>query len=199
MSLIKCCECGYELSEYAKECPNCGCPIKVIKESKLLSDKNKLICKINNKFIDITWIKNELLSLNNDKISYYKFYCSSEMDDIKATSKHINDKYFIDSGDFLRKVYNYLDLTPNPARHFLYQLMDSDFTLKEFNGESLSEFTQKQVAYINSKPKCPICGSTNISKISTMNRATSIVGLGILSKKIGKQWKCNNPKCKHLW
>lgn len=50
-----------------------------------------------------------------------------------------------------------------------------------------------------SKPKCPMCGSTNISKISTFSRASSIVGFGILSKKIGKQWKCNNPKCKHMW
>lgn len=49
------------------------------------------------------------------------------------------------------------------------------------------------------QPKCPLCGSTNISKISTMSRATSIIGFGILSKKIGKQWQCNNPKCKHLW
>lgn len=48
-------------------------------------------------------------------------------------------------------------------------------------------------------PKCPMCGSTNISKISNMSRATSIIGFGILSKKIGKQWQCNNPKCKHLW
>lgn len=48
-------------------------------------------------------------------------------------------------------------------------------------------------------PKCPMCGSINISKISTISRATSIIGFGILSKKIGKQWQCNNPKCKHMW
>lgn len=48
-------------------------------------------------------------------------------------------------------------------------------------------------------PKCPMCGSTNISKISTISRATSIIGFGILSKKIGKQWQCNNPKCRHMW
>lgn len=48
-------------------------------------------------------------------------------------------------------------------------------------------------------PKCPMCGSTNIQKISDFSRATSIIGFGILSKKIGKQWQCNNPKCKHLW
>lgn len=48
-------------------------------------------------------------------------------------------------------------------------------------------------------PKCPMCGSTNISKLSTLSRASSIIGFGILSKKIGKQWKCNNPKCNHMW
>lgn len=68
-----------------------------------------------------------------------------------------------------------------------------------YNDKSIKQWQQEQQAIQASKPKCPMCGSTNISKISTLNRATSIVGLGILSKKIGKQWQCNNPKCKHLW
>lgn len=56
----------------------------------------------------------------------------------------------------------------------------------------------KQIVQKNNQPKCPMCGSTNISKISAMSRATSIIGFGILSKKIGKQWQCNNPKCRHM-
>lgn len=32
MALIKCIECEKEFSEYAKECPNCGCPTKIIHE-----------------------------------------------------------------------------------------------------------------------------------------------------------------------
>lgn len=39
---------------------------------------------------------------------------------------------------------------------------------------------------------CPYCNSTNTKKISTASRAGSILGFGILSKKIGKQWHCNN-------
>ncbi len=199
MSLIKCCECNNEVSEYAEKCPNCGCPINKIKESVLLSDETKLVCKINDKYVDITWIKNELQSLDDDKLDYYKFYCSPEMDDIKIRSKHFSDQYFIDAVDFSAKVYRYLDLTPNPADDFLYQLIESDFTLESFNGESLSEFNQKQSTMLASKPKCPMCGSTNISKIGSLNRAASIAGFGILSRKIGKQWQCNNPKCRHLW
>ena len=30
MALIKCKECGHEVSDRASECPNCGCPIEKI-------------------------------------------------------------------------------------------------------------------------------------------------------------------------
>lgn len=47
----------------------------------------------------------------------------------------------------------------------------------------------------NNTPKCPTCGSTNIKPITASERATSIVGLGIFSKKINKTYKCLNCKC----
>ena len=78
-------------------------------------------------------------------------------------------------------------------------IAETEAVPNEYNGESMEELNAKQRAIQTSKPKCPMCGSTNISKISTLSRASSIVGFGILSKKIGKQWQCNNPKCKHMW
>ena len=45
--------------------------------------------------------------------------------------------------------------------------------------------------------KCPICGSTNVEKISTMDRSVSVAMVGLASGKIGKQYKCK--KCKHMW
>lgn len=39
---------------------------------------------------------------------------------------------------------------------------------------------------------CPYCKSTNVKRISALNRAGSIIGFGILSNKIGKQWHCNS-------
>lgn len=38
---------------------------------------------------------------------------------------------------------------------------------------------------------CPYCKSTNCTKISGLNRAVSIGFWGLMSKKIGKQWHCN--------
>lgn len=46
-------------------------------------------------------------------------------------------------------------------------------------------------------PKCPTCGSTNTSKIGTVNRAVSVGILGLASSKIGKTHKCND--CGSTW
>lgn len=52
---------------------------------------------------------------------------------------------------------------------------------------------------IGESPRCPTCGSTNVSRIGSGERMMSVVGLGILSKKINKTMKCNNPKCGYMW
>ena len=46
-------------------------------------------------------------------------------------------------------------------------------------------------------PKCPTCGSTNIKRITTLDRAISIGFLGLLSGDIGKNYECLN--CKAKW
>lgn len=41
-------------------------------------------------------------------------------------------------------------------------------------------------------PKCPTCGSTNITKIGTFNRMMSTGLFGLASGKIGKTMRCKN-------
>lgn len=42
-------------------------------------------------------------------------------------------------------------------------------------------------------PKCPICGSTNLSKITITHKAGKIALFGIFGMgDNGKTWKCNN-------
>jgi hypothetical protein len=45
--------------------------------------------------------------------------------------------------------------------------------------------------------KCPVCGSTNIKRLSNLNRGISVELWGAASSKIGKQYECR--KCKHKW
>ncbi len=46
-------------------------------------------------------------------------------------------------------------------------------------------------------PRCPTCGSTNIEKISNLNRGVSVAMWGAMSKKINKSFKCKN--CGYTW
>ena len=45
--------------------------------------------------------------------------------------------------------------------------------------------------------ECPLCGSMNTQRISTLNRSISVTAFGLASDKIGKQYECKN--CKHKW
>lgn len=73
-----------------------------------------------------------------------------------------------------------------------------------FNKEPIpndpSDLSPQEIAHNNkvaedlfiNKPKCPTCGSTNISKIGTFNRMISTGFFGLASGKIGKTMKCKN-------
>ena len=73
-----------------------------------------------------------------------------------------------------------------------YQLKISQFKTQVQQQEQ----TQKSRVEENT-PKCPNCHSTNIKPISGTERAVSIIGLGIFSKKINKSFKCLD--CKYTW
>lgn len=49
--LIKCIECGKEISDKAKNCPNCGCPIEDTKINQIKKDKAEKTVKKNNSTI----------------------------------------------------------------------------------------------------------------------------------------------------
>lgn len=61
------------------------------------------------------------------------------------------------------------------------------------NREITSSLKENSTCY-NKKIQvtCPYCKSTNAKKISAVSRAGSILGFGLFSKKLGKQWHCNN-------
>lgn len=71
-----------------------------------------------------------------------------------------------------------------------YQLKMSQF---KANLKQQENSKQKE----EDKPKCPNCHSTNIKAITGTERAMSIIGLGIFSKKINKSFKCLS--CEYTW
>lgn len=75
------------------------------------------------------------------------------------------------------------------------------FSFITFRNNRLSEKddTNKKVStnettYI---PRCPICQSPDIKKISTASKISSVALWGVFSQKAKKQWHCNN--CGSEW
>lgn len=123
MALIKCVECGNDVSDRATACPHCGCPItESIKEIQLERDRNKdklfFNCPICNKLFPNGTLKCDVCGYD-------------------AIPRQVN---------------------PN----------------------------------ITSSPECPYCHSRKTKKISGTSRTISALTFGFASKKIGKQWHCNN-------
>lgn len=46
-------------------------------------------------------------------------------------------------------------------------------------------------------PKCPTCGSTNVEKISTTQKALGFALVGLFSSNLGKTMHCKN--CGYKW
>lgn len=75
-------------------------------------------------------------------------------------------------------------------RDEILEKKSAEFSAKMEHGKAILE-AQGRV------PKCPCCGSTNISKIGAVSRVVSTSFFGLASSKIGKTHKCNN--CGTTW
>ena len=73
-----------------------------------------------------------------------------------------------------------------------YQLKLNQFKLQQEQSDAIREQERE-----DNRPHCPTCGSTNIKKITGTERAASVIGLGIFSKKINKSYKCKH--CGYTW
>ncbi len=73
-----------------------------------------------------------------------------------------------------------------------YQLKFNQFKLQQEQSDAIREQERE-----SNRPHCPTCGSTNIKRITGTERAVSVIGLGMFSKKINKSYKCLN--CKTTW
>ena len=72
-----------------------------------------------------------------------------------------------------------------------------EYQLKMSQFKSQVEQQQSNKLQNDNTPKCPTCNSTNIKKISGLSKAGSVAMWGLLSRKVHKQWHCN--QCGSEW
>lgn len=97
---------------------------------------------------------------------------------------------------------NYKEKHPKNNNYSKIEILDISYdkNIKESEKEfwnRINKHTINNNPKIDPIPKCPSCGSSNTSKIGTLNRMVSTSLFGLSSSKIGKTHKCNN--CGNMW
>lgn len=155
--LIKCPECGKEISDHSEKCIHCGYPLK-----KQNIHQNSNICIIDGTPRDLS---EHIKNLNNGQFRPFK---------------QLVEEYNMSLAD----------------ASVLWEIIETTKQIpKEYNSSQKNEYREKLNAIENKNiPKCPICQSTNIQKISGLSKEGSVAIWGIFSRKVHKQWHCNNCK-----
>ena len=175
MSEIICPECNKKISSLAKSCPNCGFPMSEYLKEHDLKDLTKI------------WVCTkcgECYYLENRKRPICE-YCNVPL---IQTSIDNNEYDQLDGEEYYQKTIE------------IAKVYGNNFSEKNYNNrikkinEKINKFlsTPSNVPQPNTQVTCPYCKSTNTKKISAVSRAGSILGFGLFSKKLGKEWHCNN-------
>ena len=209
--LLKCTECGHDVSDKAEKCPNCGCPVSEIVKCLQNSEEdngddisdinsesedsenteNSVFCNINGKRTNITWIKDIIEGLSETEFYHYKYVWFHNMrgskEQMKCLSKYTGTPEFVfyeAAGKLCIKVRDKCNLSYYASRRFLYGLVESNFELEEFYGESETENRERIRRSLPPQVKCPYCGSYDTKKIF------------FRGGRAQKQWLCNNCRSK---
>ena len=111
-------------------------------------------------------VPNEYFEDPNFKILLSKKMKQKLLEELVFTSPNF-DKYYFDNAINIKRQ------------------LDDDYNAKIAHGKAILEEKSRKVT-------CSYCGSSNVKKIGLLNRAVSTELWGLGSKKIGKQWHCNN-------
>jgi hypothetical protein len=192
-----CAHCGRVIDEYDLHRNSFNCHVcdailleddmTALKYAELSEDEKD---EYDNQLLDI--IKH---SIGFDE-SLFEQYCSVDTGDFYRCFRP--DKY-LQMHTFKKEEYriNYLTFRKANEPFKPFPPIDKE-KARAYTHSSVEEQKRlEQSLQQRNVPKCPTCGSTNISKIGTLNRIASVGFFGLASSKIGKTQKCNN--CGYTW
>lgn len=194
MALITCPECGRDkISDYAECCPSCGYPIKKRYDEIKEQERKKVIYqrKLDSikmpeqpqrpKMGIVGWIYIIVL---------FFICCIVAM----ANTEWVIIPLFWGGLIFSISYYVFvLEDYLKAIKKYKYDMERATQNFERYKREELRRIEEER----KSLPKCPLCGSRYIERISTVSRITSIWMVGLASSKIGKQYKCTD--CGHMW
>ena len=109
-------------------------------------------------------------------------YCNNKLVDTLITENEFNLIEDVSDSDrqFLEAM---IELKKNDPIEYQLKMSQFKANLKQQVSSKVEE---------DNKVHCPYCNSTNVNKISGLSKAGSIAMFGIFSRKVHKQWHCNN-------
>lgn len=171
MALMKCVECGKEISDRADNCPYCGCPVGA--ESIWGS-------------IDFVWVKGVTQNFNVATIYVDGVECGKIMN---RKTVNIRVSLGLHSVKLLRNGKCMLEESIPISK----DSPNVSFYIKE----TISGKLEKTTMPIENVPKCPTCGSTKVKKLSLGRKVFSVEMIGFASSSAGKTFVCKN--CGYKW
>lgn len=176
MSIIKCPECGRDISNKATICPACGYPIakEKIEINTEPSPSGMNVCPTCGKFFlgkeTCPSCKSKMINCHCTEDEWTTMLLN---DTLKSWERQIREKYVLKSNHFNKDLYN---------AQLEYEQSEDD-CYKEMMKNNLK--SSKLTIY------CPYCNSLNTSKISTTSKVVNVAVFGIFGTKRHKQWHCN--------
>lgn len=133
------------------------------------------------------------ITLGNKHIEEKCWVCGSIL--VSVPTKYIQENEILTDKELDNKTVVLIEELIKPSSEFDQYLFDhrEEILSKKNTAFDMTMTHGKAIIEEKSKsPKCTYCGSTNIKKIGLLNRAISTELWGLGSKKIGKQFHCNN-------
>lgn len=198
--MTSCSNCGYSPKIVA--CPKCA----TIKECRsiyankmLLTHPEKVFyldsCKCNVPYVELNMTNEEYDQMWLDHLNYETWWPDWWRRSARTLANFVAARYVFENlfdksqldTNLPQYKSNYADMYPESeesAEHY-----------KDVGGIENFYFPPNPDATSRPKhvPKCPICGSENLTRLTTMKKAAKIALVGIYGLgDCGKTWKCNN-------
>ncbi len=190
VALINCPECGKEISDKCVACINCGYPLNQ-------SVETAFVPKINRDMLVIKKFNKAKARKGFDRCLFD--FSLTEYPDLKEPNMKAGKNVA-----FKDREGNCIGMFCVDTCMYLGEICTIGFNeLSDIVYESVSEIHTDIVQTHIKKPdvpnevKCPTCGSSNVERVSSLEKAVNIGMFGLLGNKRKKQFRCNN--CKYMW
>ena len=175
MAIVKCIECGHDVSTYADKCPNCGCPVSVITNS----GENLFDVVLESPGEEKLQVIRFVRELSNPKKGL-----AEAMEVVNNPPKTIISSISESDGQAVVSKLAEIGCTAKLER--AHDNVDSNNAADGANIKSTFLFTKDQPL------RCPRCGSTAVTTTSR--------GYSLLTGFIGSNKTVNRcGKCGHTW